>query len=150
MKIYASKNSTHIFTIAFAFCVLTGVAITVIYFRQYWYFLIALFTPISLLTLVISQLLTSFYSIQNGYLIKQFDRRNFNYPLNHYTIDKNGKKNYKATVLSIKLTDIIKIEKRKNLFGTPFIALYYSDNQAIDVYLKAGEIESFIKEISEK
>jgi hypothetical protein len=150
MKIYASKNSTNIFSIAFALCVLAGVAITVIYFRQYWYFLVALFTPLSLLTLIISQLLTSFYSIQNGYLIKQFDRRNFNYPLNHYTIDSNGKKNYKATVLSIKLIDIIKIEKRKNLFGTPFIALYYSDNQAIDIYLKTGEIDSFIKEISEK
>lgn len=150
MKIYASKNSTNIFSIAFALCVLTGVAITVIYFRQYWYFLIALFTPISLLALIISQLLTSFYSIQNGYLIKQFDKRNFNYPLNHYTIDKDGKKNYKATVLSIKLTDIIKIEKRKNIFGYAFVALYYSDNQAIDIYLKPNEMEEFIKEVSEK
>jgi hypothetical protein len=149
MKVYQSKNAAHTASIAFTVIVVIAVIITLIYFRSHWYFLFVFITPFFLISLIIPELMSSFYTIKDGYLIKYAKNYNHN-PWKTYKLDTNGRRNYDETVFSMKLTDIIRIEKRKDVFRTPFIALYYSDNQAVDIYLKTGEIEDFIKAISEK
>lgn len=135
MNVYKSKNIGTLFSVAIGIAAIVLIAITLVYFRPYWYFLFAFITPFMLVSLVLPDALTAYYSIENGYLIKQYDKKNY-----------AGK----DTAFKWQLKDIIKVEKRKNIFGHSFIALYYSNNQSIDIYLKEAEIDSFIAEISQK
>lgn len=150
MKVYQSKNAANIASILFVLSGIISLVIALVYFRPYWHFLFVFSTMFLIAALVLPEILSSFYSIKNGYLLKQMDKKNMNDPWKTYTIDANGKRDYKATIFSIKLSEIIKIEQHKNLFGTPFIAIYYNENNAIDIYLKPKEMEEFINEISEK
>ena len=149
MKVYQSNNAANAVSIVFTVIAFIAVVITLAYFRTHWYFLFIFITPLSIISLILSETLSSFYSIKDGYLIKHAKNYNHN-PWKTYKLDANGRRNYDETVFSMKLTDVIRIEKRKDLFGANFIALYYSDNQTIDIYLKANEMDSFINDISEK
>lgn len=93
--------------------------------------------------------MSSFYAIKDGYLIKYSKNYSHN-PWKKALLNANGIRDYNEQIFSMKLTDIIRIEKRKDLFGTPFIAVYYNENNAINIYLKPKEIEEFVKEISVK
>jgi hypothetical protein len=150
MKVYQSKNIATATSIVITLIAVIGVVFTLIYFRSYWYFLFLFFTPLFLISLLLPDIMIAYYSVKDGYLIKQMDKKNTNDPWKTYTIDEHGKKDYKATIYKIKLSEIIRIEKRKNLFGNPFIAVYYSNNNAIDIYLKPKEMDEFIGEISAK
>ena len=135
MKVYKSNSVGFSLNVLIAMAAIVLTTLVLLYFRHLWYILVVFITPFMFLPLIFSQTLLSYYFVENGYLVKQYDKKNF-----------AGK----DTAFKMKLTEIVKIEKRKNLFGTPFIALYYSDNQAIDIYLKADEINEFIKEVSQK
>jgi hypothetical protein len=149
MKVYQSKNAANAASIALTLSAIIAIVMTLVYFRPYWYFLIIFITPFLLLSLVIPETISSYYSIKNDYLIKQFKNYNHN-PWKTYKLDENGRRDHNETIFSMKLSEIIRIEKRKNLFGDPFIAIYYSENNAIDIYLKPKEMDEFLKEISEK
>ena len=135
MKIYKSNSVGLSLNVLIALAAIVLTAIVLLYFRHLWYILVVFITPFMFLPLIFSQTLLSYYFVENGYLTKQYDKKNF--------VGKD-------TAFRMKLTEIVRIEKRKNLFGTPFIALYYSDNQAIDIYLKANEINEFVKEVSQR
>jgi energy-coupling factor transporter transmembrane protein EcfT len=149
MKVYQSKNTANIASIVVVLIAILMLLIAIIYFREYWHFVFVFSTSFLLISLVLPEAMSSFYSIKNGYLIKQFKNTSHN-PWKKYNLDANGKRDYNESIFSIKLTEIIKIEKHKNLFGTPFISIYYSENNAIDIYLKSKEMDEFTKEIYEK
>jgi energy-coupling factor transporter transmembrane protein EcfT len=149
MKVYPSKNAANIASIVVVLIAVLILVIAIIYFREYWHFLFIFSTLFLLFSLVLPEAMSSFYSIEDGFLIKTFKNHSHN-PWKTYKLDSNGIRDYNESIFSIKLTEIIKIEKRKNLFGNTFISVYYSENNAIDIYLKEKEIEAFIKEISEK
>jgi type II secretory pathway component PulC len=149
MKVYQSKNAANAASIAFTLSAIIAIVITLVYFRPYWYFLIIFISPVLLLSLIIPETNSSYYSIKDGYLIKQF--RNYNHnPWKTYKLDENGRRDHNETIFSIKLSEIVRIERRKNLLSDQFVAIYYSENDAIDIYLKPKEMDAFLKDISEK
>jgi hypothetical protein len=130
MRIYKSNTINTFFSVVLAIVAITLVVVTLLFFRRYWGGLFIFLFPFTLLSSM--PIFTAYYSIENGYLIKQSDKKNF-----------AGK----STDLRLKLTEIVKIEKCKNIFGKKFVALYYNDSHSIDIYLDAKEIDDFIKEV---
>jgi hypothetical protein len=129
MRVYKS-NSTN--TISAIVIVLIGFA--ALFLFPLWYVLEMLFFLIVFLVIPLSFYLSSNWVILDGYLMQNYEK-----DLDEITYG-----------FRIKLTEITKIEKEKNLFGKPLVSIYFGYDDCIDIYLKTGEMDEFLNEISEK
>jgi hypothetical protein len=129
MKIYKS-NSTN--TISVIGIVLIGIALLFLF--PIWYVLEMLFFLTVFLFIPLSFYLSSNWVILDGYLMRNYEK-----DLDEITYG-----------FRIKLTEITKIEKEKNVFGKPVVAIYFGYDDCIEIYLKTGEMDEFLNEISEK
>jgi hypothetical protein len=81
MKIYESKNMANMASIVLVLSAVIGVVITFLFFQKYWYVLVLFITPLLLISLIMPELMSSLYSIKDGYLIKQMDKKHLNLTL---------------------------------------------------------------------